>query len=169
MTAFKREHRLIGKCGFEDDEVVRQLCLDEFIGHNMEDIDRQGVRKTLRHLAQQAQQNPGTVPAVLAANVKRTAQLVGLSPLESGTFEFVVLMHTYPTLLEICKRPNNLRVREIADALARLLHLPRQRSIKRCAPKPTCHAQACCNASPTACSAAWTTGWSCSAPPCQNA
>ena len=137
LTEFKREDRLISKFGFEDDELARQLGLGEFIGRDTEDIDRQGIRQALRKLAYQAQQDPGSVPPVLAANVQRTAELVGLSPLESRIFEFVVLMHAYPTLLEICKRPNNLRVREIADTLARLLHLPRQEVYQALRPEAT--------------------------------
>ena len=137
LTEFKREDRLIGKFGFEDDELARQLGLGEFIGSDTEDIDHQGIRQALRRLAHQAQQDPGSVPPVLAANVQRTAELVGLSPLESRIFEFVVLMHAYPTLLEICKRPNNLRVREIADTLARLLHLPRQEVYQALRPEAT--------------------------------
>ena len=137
LTEFKREDRLISKFGFEDDELARQLGLGEFIGRDTEDIDRQGIRQALRKLACQAQQDPGSVPPVLAANVQRTAELVGLSPLESRIFEFVVLMHAYPTLLEICKRPNNLRVREIADTLARLLHLPRQEVYQALRPEAT--------------------------------
>ena len=137
LTEFKREDRLISKFGFEDDELARQLGLGEFIGRDTEDIDRQGIRQALRKLAHHAQQDPGTVPPVLAANVQRTAELVGLSPLESRLFEFVVLMHAYPTLLEICKRPNNLRVREIADTLARLLYLPRQEVYQALRPEAT--------------------------------
>jgi hypothetical protein len=37
LTEFKREDRLIGKFGFEDDELARQLCLGEFIGSDTGD------------------------------------------------------------------------------------------------------------------------------------
>lgn len=62
---------------------------------------------------------------MLAANVARIAELVGLTAVESRLFEFAVLMHAWPALREVCDKPENLRLRQISDRLAVLLDLPR--------------------------------------------
>ena len=128
LVELKGEQHFLGRHGVRHDDVARQIGLGEFV-----DADGSGddphpaqIRKALRQHYKQAQQNPGTVPPVLAANVARIAELVGLNAVESRLFEFVLLMHAYPALRQVCDKPDSLRSRQISDLLAALLQLPRQ-------------------------------------------
>ena len=128
LVVLKGEQQFVSRHGFRDDDVARQIGLGEFVSDDIgaDDPDPARVRKMLRQLYAQAEQDKGEVPAVLAANVQRIAELVGLSQVESRLFEFAILMHAYPTLRELCEKPANLRTRQLTDRLATLLQLPRQ-------------------------------------------
>ncbi len=125
LVELKGEQHFITRHGFADDDVARQIGLGDFVTEDFgEQPNAHKVRKTLRQFYRQAQRDPGSVPPVLAANVQRIAELVGLQPVESRLFEFAILMHAYPVLHELCGKPGNLRTRQLTERLATLLQLP---------------------------------------------
>lgn len=127
LVDLKGEQHFLGRHGFRHDDVARQIGLGEFVDDDgISDVDMPKMRKAVRQLYREAQSQPGEVPPVLAANIERIAELVGLTPVESRLFEFAVLMHAFPALREVCDKPSNLSARQISDRLAALLTLPRQ-------------------------------------------
>jgi len=127
LVELKGEQHFVSRHGFRDDDIAAQIGLSEFVGEDAtDDLNPSQVRKVLRKFYQQAQSDPGMVPPVLAANVKRIAELVNLNAVEASLFTFTVLMRAYPALKEICEKPANLRRKQLADRLAALLDLPRQ-------------------------------------------
>lgn len=127
LIDLKGEQYLIGRHGFKDEDVATQLGFRELLTEaQFDDPDIGAVRKHLRSMAKALKQEAIAVPDVLAANVSRIADLVGLSTVETRLFEFVVLMKSYPVLKDLCEKPNNLRARQLTDRLAALLELPGQ-------------------------------------------
>ena len=138
LVELKGEQHFLGRHGFRHDDVARQIGLGEFVDDDgMSDVDTVKMRKAVRQLYREAQSQPGEVPPVLAANIERIAELVGLTALESRLFEFAVLMHAFPALREVCDKPSNLRARQISDRLAALLELPRQEVYNALRPQAT--------------------------------
>jgi len=93
LVELKGEQHFVSRHGFRDDDIAAQIGLTEFVSDNLNDeLNPVQVRKLLRKLYQKAQSDKGAVPPVLAANVKRIAELVNLNAVETSLFTFTVLM-----------------------------------------------------------------------------
>lgn len=119
-------HReLVGLRGFTDDAVARALGLDEWIDPEDREFDPAAVRARLRELHRHAERSAErSLPPVLAANIVRLAELVGLSDAESAILGFATLLHHERELDKAADTLGVLSSGAIADVLAVLLDLP---------------------------------------------
>jgi MoxR-like ATPase len=121
-------HReLVRPRGFKEDGVARVLGLEEWIDPEDFDFDPTVVRTRLRELHRQAERAvEHTLPAVLDANLKRLAALVGMSDTECRILGFATMLHHERDLDSAADTLGALSSSAIVDVLAALLDLPEQ-------------------------------------------
>jgi ATP-dependent 26S proteasome regulatory subunit len=119
-------HReLVRPRGFKEDGVARVLGLEEWIDPEDFDFDATVVRTRLRELHRQAERTAErTLPAVLEANLKRLAALVGMSDAECRILGFATMLHHERDLDNAADTLGVLSSSAIVDVLAALLDLP---------------------------------------------
>lgn len=119
-------HReLVRPRGFSDDSVARLLGLDEWIDPEDFDFDATVVRTRLREMHRQAERAARrALPAILEANLKRLAALVGMSDAECMILGFATMLHHERDLDSAADTLGTLSSSAIVDVLAALLDLP---------------------------------------------
>ncbi|WP_306393202.1 AAA family ATPase [Telluria beijingensis] len=118
-------HRdLVGPMCFSNDHLARALGLGDWIDDDERDFDANLVKKRLRELHRQAENDlDRKVPAILHANVARLAALVGMSDIECRILEFATMLHHERILDDAAETLGNLSSPKIVDVLATLLDL----------------------------------------------
>jgi ATP-dependent 26S proteasome regulatory subunit len=119
-------HReLVRSRGFKEDSVARVLGLEEWIDPEDFDFDPTVVRTRLRELHRQAERAAErALPAILDANLKRLATLVGMSDAECRILGFATMLHHERDLDSAADTLGALSSSAIVDVLAALLDLP---------------------------------------------
>ena len=119
-------HReLVRPRGFKEEGVARVLGLEKWIDPEDFDFDPAVARTRLRELHRQAERTAErALPAVLEANLKRLAALVGISDTECRILGFATMLHHERDLDSAADTLGALSSSSIVDALAALLDLP---------------------------------------------
>ncbi|EKU81771.1 hypothetical protein HMPREF9710_02963 [Massilia timonae CCUG 45783] len=119
-------HReLVRPRGFKEEGVARVLGLEKWIDPEDFDFDPAVVRTRLRELHRQAERTAErALPAVLEANLKRLAALVGMSDTECRILGFATMLHHERDLDSAADTLGALSSSAIVDVLAALLDLP---------------------------------------------
>lgn len=88
--------RFVRTCDFYDDDVAVQLGLGHWVGPDSDGFDPRAVRAELRtlHTSAERKWRDARVPALLTANIKRLAELAGLTDVDQRILEFGVMLKT---------------------------------------------------------------------------
>lgn len=108
-----------------DDSLAEAIGLGKWVDCKNSDFDPKLVRDELRRLHIQAEKNlrGAIVPPELAGNVKRMAELVGLSAVDCRILEFAVLIHNERLLNDAADKLGDLSSAKLFHALSILLEL----------------------------------------------
>lgn len=119
------EHGLVRSHGFRNEGLARSLGMGRFVEDDSPcPVNLPAVRKALRQQQREVSSLPRELPATLAANVSRIAELVGLNPTEHQLLAFALLMHGNAPLRELCNASGPIRIPQMTNLLAALLELP---------------------------------------------
>jgi len=88
----------LSSIGFCDDTLAETLGLGSWVDSDCRKTRLQALRDRAQVLNEWALRAKPAVPALLAGNVARLSELLGLSEAECRVLEFVVLLHTDPLL-----------------------------------------------------------------------
>lgn len=120
QQVFIREH------GFCNDALAEAVGLGAWLDPETEGFDLKQIRADLRVRHEEAERHwrDAPVPAELAQNTRRLAELVGLSPIDCRLVEFAVLIHTESLLDNTADLLGALSSAKVYQALSVLLDLP---------------------------------------------
>lgn len=130
-------HReFIQRSGFGNDALAHAIGLGAFVDPEDLEFDAEAVRRRLRKLHQEAERTIGDdggangakgdsdMPAFLARNIARLAEVVGLSALDCRILAFVVLLKNERLLDDTADWLGSLSAAKVFDTLAVLLDEP---------------------------------------------
>ena len=132
LVPLEAHKKFIDKHGFDDDALAETIGLGRWTGtrdrfHEQDsDFDPIAARRELCRLHKDCEKTSGNakVSNPLGNNVKRLAQLVGLSATDCRILEFAVLLHTEKMLDDITGLLGELSSLKLSWALSVLLDLP---------------------------------------------
>lgn len=110
--------------GFCDDNLAETLGLGSWVDSDCRKSRLQALRDRAQVLNEWAIRTKPAAPALLAGNVSRLADLLGLSEAECRVLEFVVLLHTDPLLEAAAPHCGRVDRDGLFGALAGVLGLP---------------------------------------------
>ncbi len=112
--------------GFCNDDVATTLGLAHWIDSSTLDFDVRAITTELRQLHQQAEQRRAPAPrsSCLRGNIKRLADLVGLSTTDCRILEFAVSIHQERLLDDTADWLGPLSSSQVCQALSTVLSLP---------------------------------------------
>ena len=119
----------LGKWGFAHDAVAEKLGLENWLDQDFENFEvRSAILRTLReaHLAAERNARHGAIPATLATNISRIADLVGLSQTDCRILEFAVILHSNDMLEDITDSLGECSSMRVCTAIASILNIPKQ-------------------------------------------
>ena len=118
----------IGSNGFENDGIAEAIGLKIWIDPYPRDFDEQVVRTELRELYSKnhAKWRKAVIPANLACNIEKIAQLVGLSEVDKRILEFAVITHTERLLDDAADWLGALPSSKVPHVLGIILDIPEE-------------------------------------------
>jgi SpoVK/Ycf46/Vps4 family AAA+-type ATPase len=120
-------HRqLLTRNGFQNEEVLTAIGLDEWLDSGSCDVDPGTARAKLREVHAEAERclREAKVPAVLRANIERLAQLLGLSPVDGQILEFSIMIGNERLLNDTADFLGVLSSAKVTYVLSIVLDLP---------------------------------------------
>lgn len=120
-------HReFINPQGFHNDSLAEALGLGEWLSANSREFDMKGARDALRKLHRTGENTfrGSETPSCLSGNVKRLAELVGMSQTDCRILEFAVLINSERLLDDAADWLGQLSSIKVFHALSVLLDIP---------------------------------------------
>ena len=117
--------QLVNDGFFASDRVAKAVGLEDWIERQGGEFDRNRVIKQLRSLHRQAERTRARCswPAVLRRNVRRLAELIGMSEVEQTVLAFVIVLHGDEDLANATGYLGNLSLQQLYAAVSCILGL----------------------------------------------